>query len=132
MTIDFGSVLVDDLEKALRFYTDVLGLVKMADIPMGEFRFLTVGSAEKPDGAQLILETTDFPPAKVYQKALFDAGKPSTSLITRDIEGDIKRLKVKGVKFRSEAKNQGPILSALFEDTCGNLVNLVQPLPMPN
>jgi predicted enzyme related to lactoylglutathione lyase len=131
MRIQFSSVMVDNQDKALQFYTEVLGFVKMADIPMGEYRFLTVGSKENPADAQLMLESTSFPPSKIYQKALFDAGIPSTSLITADIQKDRSRLQKAGVKFRGEPRNAGPIMTVLFEDTCGNLVNLVQPLQMP-
>jgi predicted enzyme related to lactoylglutathione lyase len=130
MRIQFSSVMVDDQGKALKFYTEELGFVKMADIPMGEYRFLTVGSKEYPTDAQLALELTSFPPSKTYQKALFDAGIPSTSLITDDIQKDQKRLLEAGVKFRGGIQNAGPIMTVLFEDTCGNLVNLVQPLQM--
>jgi predicted enzyme related to lactoylglutathione lyase len=123
--------MVDNQDKALQFYTEVLGFVRMADIPMGEYRFLTIGSKEYSTDAQLMLELTTFPPSKTYQKALFDAGIPSTSLITADIQKEQKRLQEVGVKFRGEPRNAGPIMTVLFEDTCGNLINLVQPLQMP-
>jgi len=131
MTIDFSSVMVDDLDKAISFYIGILGLVKGADIPMEEYRFVTVYSPEKPDGAQLILQPTNFPPSKTYQKALFDAGLPATSLITKDINAEVRSLKSKGVVFRGEPRDAGVILTVVFEDTCGNLVNLVQPKMMP-
>ncbi len=131
MRIQFSSILVEDQDKALKFYTEVLGFVKMADIPMGEYRFLTVASKDFPLDAQLALEATTFLPSKVYQKALFDASMPAASLITTDIEKDVAKLKAKAVKFLGEPRNAGQILTVLFDYTCGNLVNLVQPLQMP-
>ncbi len=127
MQIRFSSVTVDDQEKALAFYTTILGFVKKADIPMGEFRWLTVSSPEGIEGAELVLEPVGFPPARTYQKALFDAGIPFTAFITNDIQNEYKRLKKRGVIFRGEPKNNGQITAVLFEDTCGNLINLVQP-----
>ena len=127
MQIKFSSLMVDDQEKALHFYTHVLGFVKMADIPMGKFRWLTVTSPEGVKGAELVLEPKNFPPAQVYYKALFDAGIPAAALITADIFSDFRRLKALGVVFRGEPASMGPITSVLFEDTCGNLINLVQP-----
>ena len=127
MQINFSSVMVDDQEKALRFYTEVLGFVKKADMPMGELRWLTVISTEGPESIELVLEPMGFPPARAYQKALFDAGVPLTGFITNDIQNEYKRLRDLGVKFRGEPKNMGLITAVLFEDTCGNLINLVQP-----
>ena len=127
MQIRLCSVMVDDQDKALRFYTDVLGFVKMADIPMGEFRWLTVVSPEGGEGIELVLEPMGFPPSKTYQKALYDAGIPLTAFLTNDIHTEYKRLLERGVIFRGEPKTNGPITAVLFEDTCGNLINLVQP-----
>jgi catechol 2,3-dioxygenase-like lactoylglutathione lyase family enzyme len=127
MQIKFTSVMVDDQEKALRFYTQVLGFEKMADLPFGEHRWLTVTSPDGIAGVELVLEPMAFPPARDYQKALFDAGIPATALITKDIAADVERLKTRGVKFRGEPTAMGPITAVVFEDTCGNLVNLVQP-----
>lgn len=129
--IKFVSVMVDDQEKALNFYTDKLGFEKMADISMGGYRWLTVTSPEGAKGVELVLEPMGFPPARTYQKALFDAGMPATVLITNDIEAETRRLKALGVAFRSEPANMGPVITALFEDTCGNLINLAQPLVKP-
>ncbi|MGD0707111.1 MAG: VOC family protein [Anaerolineaceae bacterium] len=131
MQLKFLSVPVADQEAALRFYTDVLGFKKMADIPMGEYRWLTVVSPDGIAGVELVLEPLGFPPAKVYQKALFDAGIPAIALISQDIHADYERLKRLGVVFRGEPQKAGPIITALFEDTCGNLINLVQPLAGP-
>jgi catechol 2,3-dioxygenase-like lactoylglutathione lyase family enzyme len=127
MKLKFMSVMVNDQENALRFYTDVLGFVKMADIPMDRYRWLTVVSPDGIDGVELVLEPMEFPPSRVYQKTLFDAGIPTAAFITKDIAQEYQRLKGRGVKFRGEPKKMGPITSVMFEDTCGNLVHLVEP-----
>jgi predicted enzyme related to lactoylglutathione lyase len=127
MKIKFVSVMVEDQESALDFYTKVLGFEKMADIPMGEHRWLTVTSPEGVEGVELVLEPMAFPPARVYQKALFDAGIPATAFTTKDIAAEFDRLRKLGVKFRTEPTEAGPITGAQFEDTCGNLIYLVQP-----
>jgi catechol 2,3-dioxygenase-like lactoylglutathione lyase family enzyme len=127
MQIKFISVMVQDQEAALKFYTDVLGFRKMADIPTGEYRWLTVTSPDGIEGVELVLEPMGFPPSRAYQKALFDAGIPATALITNDVTADFRRLKGRGVVFRGEPKNMGLITAVTFEDTCGNLINLVQP-----
>jgi catechol 2,3-dioxygenase-like lactoylglutathione lyase family enzyme len=125
--IRLTSVMVDDQEKALAFYTDVLGFVKMADIPFGETRWLTVTSPEGIEGVELVLEPLGFPPARVFQEALFREGIPITAFITADMQGEYTRLKERGVVFRGEPSDMGAIISVLFEDGCGNLINLVQP-----
>ena len=127
MQIKFVSVSVEDQERALEFYTTVLGFEKMADIPMGEYRWLTVTSPDGIAGVELVLEPMAFPPARVYQKALFDAGVPALALITRDIGAEFGRLKARGVRFRGAPREMGMITAVVFEDTCGNLINLVQP-----
>jgi len=127
MQIKFVSITVEDQESALRFYTSVLGFEKMADIPMGEYRWLTVTSPDGIEGVELVLEPLGFPPARDYQKALFEAGIPATAFITKDIAAEVERLKARGVKFRGEPQDMGPIKVVVFEDTCGNLINLVQP-----
>jgi catechol 2,3-dioxygenase-like lactoylglutathione lyase family enzyme len=127
MQIKFASILVDDQAKALAFYTEVLGFRKQSDIPMGEHRWLTVVSPDGVEGAEVVLEPMGFPPAGAWQKALFDAGIPATAFISKDIEAEHKRLAARGVKFRGEPKHMGPIKAVLFEDGCGNLINLVQP-----
>jgi catechol 2,3-dioxygenase-like lactoylglutathione lyase family enzyme len=131
MQLKFLSVPVADQETAMRFYTDVLGFKKMADFPMGDYRWLTVVSPDGIEGVELVLEPLGFPPAKVYQKALFDAGVPAIALISQDIHADYERLTRLGVVFRGEPQEAGPITTVLFEDTCGNLINLVQPLAGP-
>jgi catechol 2,3-dioxygenase-like lactoylglutathione lyase family enzyme len=127
MQIRLASVPVDDQDRALHFYTTVLGFVKKNDIPMGPFRWLTVSSPEGVEGVELVLEPMGFPPARDYQKALFEAGIPATAFITSDIQAEYRRLKDLGVRFRGEPASMGPIMAVLFEDTCGNLINLVQP-----
>ena len=131
MQLKFFSVMVDNQDKALRFYTSVLGFTKMADIPIEQYRWLTIISPEGIEGVELVLESMNFPPALMYQKARFDAGIPALALITDDIQAEYHRLKKLGVIFRGEPKNMGIITAVLFEDTCGNLINLVQPAPRP-
>jgi predicted enzyme related to lactoylglutathione lyase len=127
MQITLASIFVEDQDRALAFYTKVIGFEQKHDIPMGTFRWITVTSPEGAAGVELVLEPMAFPPAKTYQKALFDAGIPATAFITKDIAAEYARLKEKGVVFRGEPKNMGPVTVVLFEDTCGNLINLVQP-----
>lgn len=127
MQIKFVSISVDDQEKALQFYTKTLGFTKMADFPMGEYRWLTLVSPDGIPGVELVLEPMAFPPAQVYQKALFAAGIPATAFTTSDIKAEYARLARLGVKFHGEPVSQGPITSAKFEDSCGNLIHLVQP-----
>jgi catechol 2,3-dioxygenase-like lactoylglutathione lyase family enzyme len=127
MQIKFVSVMVEDQESALEFYTKILGFNKMADIPMGSFRWLTVTSPDGIEGVELVLEPTHFVPSKNYQKSLFEAGIPALALITKNIEEEYQRLSKQGVTFRGEPKQIGIIKTVLFEDTCGNLINLVEP-----
>jgi catechol 2,3-dioxygenase-like lactoylglutathione lyase family enzyme len=127
MQIRLASVNVDDQDKALAFYTEILGFEKKADMPMGPFRWLTVTAPEGAAGVELVLEPMGFEPAKAYQKAAFAAGIPATAFITHDIDAEYRRLKALGVKFRGEPTKMGPIVTVLFEDGCGNLINLVQP-----
>lgn len=127
MQVKFVSVLVDDQDKALKFYTEALGFRKQADIPMGEYRWLTVVSPDGVDGAEVVLEPMAFAPAKAYQKALFEAGIPATAFISADIDAEYRRLSSRGVKFRGAPQQMGPVKTALFEDGCGNLLNLAQP-----
>ena len=105
----------------------MLGFQLANDIPMGAFRWLTVTAPEGADGVELVLEPMAFPPARTYQQALFDAGIPATAFLTDDIQAEYQRLRAAGVAFRGEPTTAGPITTAVFEDTCGNLINLVQP-----
>ena len=127
MQIKFVSVMVEDQERALRFYTDVLGFEKVEDLPIGEYRWLTVTSPDGVDGVELVLEPLAFPPAREYQKALYDAGVPATAFVTSDIHGEFERLRSAGVEFRGEPVDMGSVTGVMFEDTCGNLIHLVQP-----
>lgn len=128
MEVRLASVMVDDQAKALAFYVDKLGFVKSKDIPMGgDYRWLTVVSPEGAEGVELLLEPMGFPPAVTFQRALFDAGIPATAFFTKDVAAEFERLKKLGVKFRGEPTKMGPITAVRFEDTCGNLINLVQP-----
>ncbi|MEZ5652782.1 MAG: VOC family protein [Burkholderiaceae bacterium] len=127
MQITLASIFVEDQERALAFYTSILGFQKKHDIPMGQFRWLTVTSPEGAAGVELVLEPMAFPPARTFQKALFDAGIPATAFTTSDIAAEFEKLNAAGVKFRGEPANMGPVTVVLFEDTCGNLINLVQP-----
>ena len=127
MQIKFVSVMVEDQERALRFYTDVLGFVKAEDVPVGEYRWLTVTSPDGVDGVELVLEPMAFPPAREFQKALYDAGVPATAFVTSDIHAEVERLTAAGVEFRGEPVDMGSVTGVMFEDTCGNLIHLVQP-----
>jgi catechol 2,3-dioxygenase-like lactoylglutathione lyase family enzyme len=127
MQITLSSLLVEDQDRALKFYTEILGFQKKHDIPMGAFRWLTVTSPEGAAGVEVVLEPMAFPPARTYQRALYDAGIPATAFISADIAAEFQRLKAKGVRFRGEPTKAGPVTVVLFEDTCGNLINLVQP-----
>ena len=126
MQIKYVSVMVEDQDRALEFYTLKLGFYKVADVPLGEYRWLTVGSPDGMEGVEVVLEPTAFPPARVYQKALYDANIPATAFITKNIRAEVDRLKSRGVTFRGEPQEMGPVTVVLFEDTCGNLINLVE------
>ncbi len=125
MKIVVTSVMVDSQDKALDFYTNKLGFIKKNDIPMGEYRWLTLVSPEGGD-VELLLEPMAFAPAKLYQKALFDAGIPCTFFGVEDIEKEYQRLEALGVAFKTKPTNMGPVTIAVFEDTCGNFVQIVQ------
>jgi catechol 2,3-dioxygenase-like lactoylglutathione lyase family enzyme len=127
MQLKFISALVEDQARALQIYTESLGFTKMADIPLGDYRWLTVTSPDGLEGVELVLEPIGFEPARTYQKALFEAGIPAAAFITTDIAAEITRLKVNGIHFRGEPQDSGPIIAVVFEDGCGNLINLVQP-----
>jgi catechol 2,3-dioxygenase-like lactoylglutathione lyase family enzyme len=126
MKIKQTSVLVDDQDKALKFYTEVLGFVKSKDIPLGEFKWLTVVSPEGPDDIELLLEPNENPAARTFQKALFDQGIPLTAFAVDDIQKEYERMKTLGVAFRSEPAKMGPTIVAVFDDTCGNLIQIYQ------
>lgn len=125
--IKLASLMVDDQEKALRFYTEIVGFLKKTEIPMGEFRWLTVVSQDAPDGVELVLEPNALPAARTFQKALFDEGIPATAFGVDDLQAEYARMKSLGVVFRGEPSKPGPGPSIVaFEDTCGNLIQLFQ------
>ena len=126
MKIKLSSIMVDNQDKALKFYTEVLGFVKKTEIPMGEYRWLTVVSKEEQDGVELVLEPMGFAPAKVYQKALYDAGIPLTAFHVDDIQKEYDRLEKLGVAFSMKPTKMGPVTIAVLDDTCGNNIQLVQ------
>ncbi|MEO6315931.1 MAG: VOC family protein [Chitinophagaceae bacterium] len=128
MKIRLASLLVTDQDKALTFYTKTLGFVKKTEIPMGEHKWLTVVSAQEQDGVELVLEPISFAPALVFQKALFDAGIPLTAFYIDDIEKEYQRLSAAGVAFSMPPTAMGAIKLAVFNDTCGNNIQLYQPL----
>jgi catechol 2,3-dioxygenase-like lactoylglutathione lyase family enzyme len=124
MRITITSVLVDDQDKALAFYTDVLGFVKKTEIPMGEHRWLTVVSPEDPDGVELVLEPSDHPAVGPYKDALVADGIPFTSFAVDDVQKEYERLKGLGVTFTQEPTVMGPVTTAVLDDTCGNLIQI--------
>ncbi|MFG6414544.1 VOC family protein [Roseateles sp. DC23W] len=129
MKIQVTSVMVDDQDKALAFYTEKLGFKKMADIQMSpDYRWLTVVSPEGIEGVELSLDPMSMEASRVYQKALYDAGTPLNAFVTADIDAEVKKLRERGVVVRGEPADMGPIRAVSFEDTCGNLIHLVQPL----
>lgn len=125
MRIYLNSVYVDDQEKALKFYTEVLGFKKKVDIPMGESRWLTVVSPEDPDGTQLLLEPDEHPAVGPYKEALVEDGIPLTSFAVEDAKAEFERLLAAGVRFTQEPLEMGPTTMAVFDDTCGNLIQIV-------
>ena len=130
MRITVTSVLVDDQDKALRFYTEVLGFEKKTEIPLGEHRWLTVASPEDPDGAELVLEPDSHPAARPFKEALVSDGIPFTSFAVEDVQAEFSRLVALGVRFTQEPAQLGPVTTAVFDDTCGNLIQIAaQELP---
>ncbi|MFI6129896.1 VOC family protein [Micromonospora sp. NPDC051141] len=126
MRINLTSVYVDDQEKALRFYTDVLGFVKKTDVPTGEHRWLTVVSPDAPDGVELLLEPEAHPAAKAFKEALAADGIPFTQFAVDDVAAEHDRLRQLGVLFTQAPVDMGPVVTAVFDDTCGNLIQIAQ------
>ena len=126
MRIQLASVMVADQDKALTFYTEMLGFVKKQDTPMGKFRWLTVASPEGPDDLELLLEPNENPAAQVFQQAMFEQGLPATAFFVDDIHKEYERMKKLGVMFMMKPTQMGPVTVALFDDTCGNFIQLVQ------
>lgn len=128
MRIKLSSIMVDDQDKALRFYTDVLGFQKKHDVPLGEFRWITVVSPEAPNDTELVLEPNVKPAARAFQTAMFQEGIPLAAFEVADLRAEFDRLSKRGVSFTREPTEAGPVLLAILSDTCGNLIQLYQPV----
>jgi predicted enzyme related to lactoylglutathione lyase len=126
MKIKLTSIFVDDQEKALRFYTEVLGFAKKSDFSQGPYRWLTVASAEEPNGAELQLALNNNPAAKAYQQAIFQQGQPAANFFTENVKGDYERIKAHGGEFTMPPTDVTGSTIAMLKDTCGNLVQLTQ------
>jgi catechol 2,3-dioxygenase-like lactoylglutathione lyase family enzyme len=124
MRIVVTSVLVDDQDKALRFYTEVLGFVKKTEVPLGEFRWLTVVAPDDPDGTELVLEPDQHPAAGPFKRALVEDGIPFTSFGVEDVYAEYERLRAAGVRFTQPPVDMGPVITAVLDDTCGNLIQI--------
>ena len=124
MKINLASVLVDDQDKALRFYTEILGFTKKTEVPLGAHRWLTVVSPEDPDGVELVLEPDEHPAAKPFKDALVQDGIPFTSFAVEDVHREYDRLSALGVRFTQEPFTAGPATTAVLDDTCGNLIQI--------
>ena len=124
MRINLASVYVDDQDRALHFYTQVLGFVKKTEVPLGEHRWLTVVSPDDPDGVELVLEPDGHPASKTFKAALIADGIPFTSFAVEDVEAEVARLKGLGVTFTQEPLDLGPVTTAVLDDTCGNLIQI--------
>ncbi|CAL9664734.1 VOC family protein [Streptomyces sp. enrichment culture] len=125
MKIHLTNVFVDDQDKALRFYTEVLGFVKKHDVPLGEDRWLTVVSPEDPHGTELLLEPSGHPAVRPYKTALVQDGIPAASFAVDDVRAEFDRLRRLGVRFTQEPLEEGTVTTAVLDDTCGNLIQLV-------
>lgn len=124
MRINITSVFVDDQAMALDFYSNVLGFEKRADVPVGEFSWLTVGSPEQPEGSELLLEPSDHPAVGPYKKALVEDGIPAASFAVDDVQAEYERLRSEGVVFTQQPLKVGNVVTAVFDDTCGNLIQI--------
>ena len=131
MRIHLAGVLVDDQQKALRFYTETLGFQLKHNIPVGEHAWITVVSGEAPEGTQLVLEPDAHPAARPFKKALVEDGIPYTAFAVDDIEAEHERLVAKGVRFVQPPKDLGPVITAIFDDSCGNLIQIEEHKPQP-
>jgi catechol 2,3-dioxygenase-like lactoylglutathione lyase family enzyme len=126
MKIVVTSVLVHDQDKALHFYTDILGFVKKTDVPMGQFRWLTVVSPDDANGVELLLEPDQHPAARPFKRALVEDGIPFTSFGVEDVQAEYDRLQKAGVHFTQPPVAMGPVTTAVLDDTCGNLIQIAQ------
>ncbi|MFC9606611.1 VOC family protein [Streptomyces niveus] len=124
MKIHMAGVFVDDQAEALRFYTEVLGFLKKHDVPVGEDRWITVVSPADPDGTELLLEPSGHPAVKPFREALVADGIPYTSFAVEDVHAEFVRLQGLGVRFTQEPVEMGPVTVAVFDDTCGNLIQI--------
>jgi glyoxylase I family protein len=127
MRIKLNSIFVENQDRALEFYTEVLGFRKSKDVPVGEYKWLTVVSPEGSPDVELVLEPNSNPAAKAFQESIFQQGIPTTAFEVDDIHGEVRRLKAHGVMFTMEPTPAGPVTVAIFADTCGNLIQLYQP-----
>ena len=126
MRIYVTSVFVDDQRTALDFYTNTLGFEKKRDIPLGAASWLTVVSPDEPDGTEILLEPSDHPAVKPYKNALVADGIPAASFAVDDVQAEFDRLQSNGVRFTQESTEMGDVTTAVFDDTCGNLIQIVQ------
>ncbi|WP_062104396.1 VOC family protein [Bacillus niameyensis] len=126
MKITVTSIFVQDQDKALKFYSETLGFVKKHDVPAGEFRWITLVSPEDQEGTELLLEPNNHPAAKEYQKNIFADGIPATMFAVADVRKEYERLLKQGVKFTMEPTKMGEMTLAVFDDTCGNLIQIIQ------
>lgn len=126
MRITHTGVFVNDQDEALKFYTETLGFVKKHDLPVGKFKWLTVVSPDDPEGTELLLEPNDNPVSQAYQKGLFDQGIPAALFGVTDIRAEYEKLKSLGVAFTMEPTEAADVTIAVFDDTCGNLIQIVQ------
>ena len=126
MRIILSGVFVSDQEEAEKFYTETLGFVKKHDVPAGEYRWLTVVSPDDPDGTELLLEPNDNPVSQAYQKGIFDQGIPAASFGVTDIRAEYEKLKSLGVAFTMDPTELANVTVAVFDDTCGNLIQIMQ------
>ena len=126
MRINITSVFVHNQDEALSFYTDMLGFVKKTEVPVGEYRWLTVVSPENPDGCELLLEPDGHPAVKPFKEALVTDGIPATQFAVDDVRAEYERLRGMGVRFTQEPLEMGPVVTAVLDDTCGNLIQIIQ------
>ena len=131
MRIHLTSVPVDDQQKALRFYTETLGFRLKHNIPLGKYAWITVVSEEAPEGTELVLEPDEHPAVRPFKKALVEDGIPYTAFAVDDIEAEHERLVAKGVRFVQPPKDLGPAITAIFDDSCGNLIQIEEHKPQP-
>ncbi|MXZ35061.1 MAG: VOC family protein [Acidobacteria bacterium] len=129
MRIHLAGVFVDNQQKALRFYTETLGFQLKHNIPLGDHAWITVVSEEAPEGTELVLEPDDHPAVRPFKRALVEDGIPSTSFAVDDVEAEHERLMARGVRFVQSPTDLGPVITAVFDDTCGNLIQIAEEKP---